>query len=249
MERVALITGGGKGIGREIVLAFARQGLAVGVGGRDLERIGETAAEARALGARALAVELDVTEPDVVRAAHDRVAAELGAVDVLVNNAGIAESAPLARTDLALWERHLRVNATGPYLCTREVLPGMLARGWGRVINVASLAGLYGAPYVTAYTASKHALVGFTRALAAEVSGKGVTVNAICPGYVATEMTWSGARNVAARTGKSFEEAVAAMARINPGGRLIEPAEVAAVAVKWLTDDAANGETIVLDGS
>ena len=249
MKRVALITGGGKGIGREIALAFARQGLAVAVGGRGLDRVNETAAEARALGARALAVELDVTQPDVVRAVHARVASELGAVDVLVNNAGIAESAPLGRTDLALWERHLRVNATGPYLCTREVLPGMLARGWGRVINVASLAGLYGAPYVTAYTASKHALVGFTRALAAEVSGKGVTVNAICPGYVATEMTWRGARNVATRTGKSFEEAVAAMARINPGGRLIEPAEVAAVAVKLLTDDATNGETIVLDGS
>ena len=249
MERVALITGGGKGIGREIALAFARQGLAVALGGRDRERLNESAAEVRALGARALAVELDVTEPDVVRAAHDRVVAELGAVDVLVNNAGIAESAPLARTDLALWERHLRVNATGPYLCTREVLPGMLARGWGRVINVASLAGLYGAPYVTAYTASKHALVGFTRALAAEVSGKGVTVNAICPGYVATEMTWRGARHIASRTGKSIEEAVAAMARINPGGRLIEPAEVAAVAVKLLGDDATNGETIVLDGS
>ena len=249
MERVALITGGGKGIGREIALAFARQGLAVALGGRDRERLNESAAEVRALGARALAVELDVTEPDVVRAAHDRVVAELGAVDVLVNNAGIAESAPLARTDLALWERHLRVNAAGPYLCTREVLPGMLARGWGRVINVASLAGLYGAPYVTAYTASKHALVGFTRALAAEVSGKGVTVNAICPGYVATEMTWRGARHIASRTGKSIEEAVAAMARINPGGRLIEPAEVAAVAVKLLGDDATNGETIVLDGS
>ena len=249
MARVALITGGGKGIGREIALALARQGLAVAIGGRDRERLNETAAEARGLGARALAVELDVTEPDVVRTAHNRVVAELGAVDVLVNNAGIAESAPLGRTDPALWERHLRVNATGPFLCTREVLPGMLARGWGRVINVASLAGLYGAPYVTAYSASKHALVGFTRALAAEVSGKGVTVNAICPGYVATEMTWSGARNIAARTGKSFDEAVAAMARINPGGRLVEPAEVAAVAVTLLADDATNGETIVLDGS
>jgi NAD(P)-dependent dehydrogenase (short-subunit alcohol dehydrogenase family) len=249
MERVALITGGGSGIGREIALAFARQGLAVAVGGRTLGRVIETADQARALGARALALALDVTDADAVGAAHACAAAELGEVDVLVNNAGLAESAPLARTDLAQWERHLRVNATGPYLCTRQALPGMLARGFGRVINVASLAGLYGSPYVTAYTASKHALVGLTKALAAEVSGKGVTVNAICPGYVATEMTWSGARNIAARTGKSFEDAVAAMARLNPGGRLVEPAEVAAVALKLLADDTTNGETIVLDGS
>jgi NAD(P)-dependent dehydrogenase (short-subunit alcohol dehydrogenase family) len=249
MERIALITGGGKGIGREIALAFAREGLAVGVGGRDREALRETAAEARTLGARALAVDLDVTEPAAVAAAHARVVDELGAVDVLVNNAGIAESAPLLRTDPALWERHLKVNATGPYLCTREVLPGMLTRGWGRVINVASLAGLYGSPYVTAYTASKHALVGFTRALAAEVAGKGVTVNAICPGYVATEMTWRGARNVAALTGKSLEDAVAAMARLNPGGRLVEPAEVATAALKLLADEATSGETIVLGGT
>ena len=138
---------------------------------------------------------------------------ELGPVDVVVNNAGVAESAPLARTERELWERHFRVNATGPYLVTRAVLPGMLERGWGRVINVASLAGLYGSPYVTAYTASKHALVGFTRALATEVSGKGLTVNALCPGFAATDMVWRGAQNIVDKTGKSFEEAVQALAK------------------------------------
>jgi NAD(P)-dependent dehydrogenase (short-subunit alcohol dehydrogenase family) len=148
-----------------------------------------------------------------------------------------------------MWERHLKVNVTGPYLMTRAVLGGMLERGWGRVINIASLAGLYGAPYVTAYTASKHALVGFTRALAMEVSGTGVTANAICPGYVATDLVWNAARNIEKKTGKTFDEAVEGMARINPGGRLLEPAEVAAVVVKLLYDDVTNGETIVLDAT
>ncbi|HEY7542784.1 MAG TPA: SDR family oxidoreductase [Methylomirabilota bacterium] len=248
-QPVALVTGAGRGIGREIALALAREGCRVAVAARASEHLAATSSAVVGLGARALPVVLDVTDELAVARAIASVVAGLGPVDVLVNNAGIAESAPFAKTDTALWERHLRVNATGPYLLARAVLPAMLERGWGRVINIASLAGLVGAPYVTAYTASKHALVGFTRALAAEVAGKGVTVNAICPGFAATDIVWNGARNIAARTGKSFEEAVAAMARLNPGGRLIEPVEIAAVAAKLLRDEQTNGEAIVVDGT
>ena len=248
-QPVALVTGAGRGIGREIALALAREGCAVAVAARSADQVQSAAAAVGAAGARSLALVLDVTDERAVAQAIASIAAELGPVDVLVNNAGIAESAPFAKTDQALWDRHLRVNATAPYLLARAVLPAMLERKWGRVINIASLAGLVGAPYVAAYTASKHALVGMTRALAAEVAGKGVTVNAICPGFAATEIVWNGARNIAARTGRSFEEAVGAMARLNPGGRLIEPAEVAAVAAKLLRDDSTNGEAIVLDGT
>ena len=248
-KRVALVTGGGRGIGREIALALAREGCAVAVAARTMREVEEAAAAVRLAGPAALAVPLDVTDPAAVGRAVAHVADTLGPVDVLVNNAGIAGSAPLLKTELELWERHLKVNVTGPFLMTRAVLAGMLERGWGRVINIASLAGLYGAPYVAAYTASKHALVGFTRALAMEVSGKGVTVHAICPGYVATDIGWNAARNIEKKTGKSFDEAVEALARMNPGGRLLQPAEVAAVVVKLFYDDVTNGDTIVLDAT
>ena len=249
MTRVALVTGGGRGIGRAIALALARAGCAVAVAARSRDQVEAVAAETRALGAHALALTLDVSDPASIETTVKSVTTVLGPVDVLVNNAGIAESAPLAKTDPALWERHFRINVTGPYLLTREVLPGMLERRWGRIVNVASLAGLVGSPYVTAYTASKHALVGFTRALATEVDGTGVTVNALCPGFAATDLVWNSARNIAAKTGQSFDDAVRAMAELNPGRRLIAPDEVADAAVRLLDEGAASGEAIVMDGS
>ena len=234
--RVALVTGGGRGIGRAIALRLAADSLAVAVAARTREQVEDTA---RAAGGGALPLVLDVTDAASIAAAIERTTRELGPIDVLVNNAGIAESAPFAKTEPEFWDRHFAVNVRGPYLMARAVVPGMLQRRWGRVINVASLAGLVGSPYVTAYTASKHALVGFTRALATEVSGRGVTVNALCPGFTATDIVWSGARNIVTK----------ALAEMNPGRRLIEPDEVADAAARLVADDTTNGETVVLDGT
>jgi 3-hydroxybutyrate dehydrogenase len=249
-ERVALVTGGGRGIGRAIALAFAREGAHVAVSARTAVELDAVADEIRGLGRKALAVTCDVAERAEVEDAVRQVTGALGPVAILVNNAGIARSAKLLDTDDALWERHLRVNLTGAFLMTRAVLPGMLAAGWGRIVNIASSAGRQGYPYVAAYTASKHGLLGLTRALAAEVAPTGVTVNAICPGYAATDLTWASARNIQERTGRGFDEAVRSLAAFSPQKRLIEPDEVAALATYLASEDArgVTGQAWNVDG-
>ena len=236
--RVVVVTGGGKGIGRAVVARFSAAGERVVAVGRDRAALAATTASSTEV--------CDVTDEEEVAALFAR----LGAVDVLVNNAGAATSAPLERTTLEDWRMQLDVNATGAFLCTRAAVPGMLERESGRVVTVASTAGRVGFRYTAGYVASKHAAVGLTRAVAAEVAGTGVTANAVCPAYVRTEMTERSAARIAAATGRSEEEAEAALAASSPLGRLLEPDEVAfAVAFLAAREAAAiNGQTLVLDG-
>jgi len=180
-----------------------------------------------------------------------RTAAEcLGRVDILVNNAGIAHSAPIQRIDLADWNRVLAVNATGTFLCTKAFLPGMMQRGWGRVVNVASTAALQGAHYIAAYAAAKHAVLGFTRCAAAEAARTGVTVNAVCPSYADTDMTFESVQRIVARSGRTEQQVFDYVKSLNPQGRLIMPEEVAWAVHALCTEDARgiNGQTIVIDG-
>ena len=247
--RTALVTGGGRGIGRAIALALGRAGAALVLTGRTADRLRDVADELAEAGALApLVAVMDVADPESITTALDRIRVEHAAIDVLVNNAGIALSEPLGRTDLALWQRHLAINATAPYLLTRALLPGMLERGWGRVVNIASTAGLGGAPYISAYAASKHALVGLTRAVAAETAGSGVTVNAVCPGFVETELTERAAKRISEKTGQSIAQALQSLARFNTSGRLIRPEQVALRVLELVSAGASGrtGETVVI---
>lgn len=251
-KKLAFITGGGRGIGRAIALAFAREGASVAVAARTREQIEKVANEiAEEFGAESFPVECDVAYSESVRRALDRVKERFSRdPEILVNNAGIVETAPFTKTDEAMWQRHLTVNLTGTYHCTRAILPAMLERGWGRVINIASIAGKTGAPYISAYAASKHGVLGLTRSLALEVASNGITVNAICPGYVETEMTWRGVENIVEKTGKPSDEALKAIKKMSPQNRLVTPEEVAAVALLLASEEGRgiNGQAINVDG-
>lgn len=248
--RGAVITGGGRGIGRAVARGLAEAGAAVVVSARSTGEIEAVAEELRADGLSAHAVRCDVADESSVKAmaleAHER----LGTVDIIVNNAGIALSNPVKRLPLEEWDRILAINATGTFLCTQAFLAGMLERGWGRVINVASVAGLRGGQYIAAYTASKHAQVGFTRALAIEVAAQGVTVNAICPGYVDTPMTEYSVSRIVEKTGITPEEALGHILELSPQKRLIRPEEIAHVALMLCHEDGEgiNGQAIAIDG-
>jgi NAD(P)-dependent dehydrogenase (short-subunit alcohol dehydrogenase family) len=227
--RHAVVTGASRGIGRAIASALAHEGVRV------------------SMLSRTSATPCDVTDEEQVRRAFAACRQAHGPIEILVNNSGIAESAPLKRTDRAMWDRLIATNLTGTFLCTREAVADMLAAGFGRIVNVASTAGLGGAPYISAYCASKHGVVGFTRAIADELAPSGITANAICPGYTETEMMHRSIANITSRTGRSEVEARELMAKGNPGGRIATVDEVAQ-GVLQLLDGAHNGVAMVVPG-
>jgi NAD(P)-dependent dehydrogenase (short-subunit alcohol dehydrogenase family) len=240
--KTALITGGGRGIGRAIALTFAQHAARVAVAARTREQVESVAQE---IGGNAIALVCDVSSSENV--------AEIFAdfkPDILVNNAGVAESATLPNTTNELWHRHLAINLTGTFYCTRAALPAMLERKWGRIINIASIAAKAGAPYISAYAASKHGVLGLTRSVALEVAASGVTVNAICPGYVDTEMVSRGVQQITAKTGRSAEEALDALKKMSPQNRLVTAEEVAALALLLASEEGRgiNGQGINIDG-
>lgn len=236
-KRRVFITGGGSGIGLEIARRFAAAGDEVTIAGRNPARLKEAGLSF---------LEMDVTDEASVRAGF----AKAGRMDALIANAGNAESAPALKTSKGLWDAMLAVNLTGVFLCAREAAAQMVKRKAGRIIVIASTASLKGYPYVAAYAAAKHGALGLVRSLAVEFAKSGVTVNAICPGFTDTDLVARSLDAITAKTGRSKDEAMKALVKDNPQGRLVSPAEVAAAAF-WLASveaAAVNGQSIVIDG-
>ncbi|HEY6243135.1 MAG TPA: SDR family NAD(P)-dependent oxidoreductase [Pyrinomonadaceae bacterium] len=251
-NKTALITGGGRGIGKAIADALAREGARVAVGARTLEQVKEVADQlAGKYGVQTHACVCDVSNSASVETMFRDIREAFDSdIDILVNNAGVAESATLANTTDELWNKHLAINLSGTFYCTRAALPAMVECGWGRIINIASIAGKTGAPYITAYSASKHGVMGLTRSLALEVGASGVTVNAICPGYVETDMVTKGIERITKRTGLSAEAAKESLNKMSPQNRMVTPEEVAAVALLLASDEGRgiNGQGLNIDG-
>ena len=251
-NRIVLITGGGRGIGRSIAHAFAREGARVAVAARTRAQVEGVAKElADQFQVETTAIACDVSDGESVKSMIAKVTEAFGrGPDILVNNAGIAESALLTKTDDELWRRHLAINLDGTFYCMRAALPGMIERGWGRIINIASIAGKTGAPYIAAYSASKHGVLGLTRSASQEVARNGITVNAICPGYVDTDMTTRGIENITNKTSLTKDQALDSIKKMSPQNRLVTAEEVAALALLLASEDGRgiNGQAINVDG-
>lgn len=249
-HRIALVTGASRGIGRAVALEFARAGADVALTARSRADLESLALEIRALGRRALPIVCDVLEFSSLENAVSRVESELGSIDILINNAGITQGVKFTDQTYELWQRVQRVNVDAAMRLTQLTIDGMVSRKWGRVINIASIAAKTGLRYSAAYNASKHALLGLTRSLALDYATKGVTVNAVCPGWVATEMVEDTVKNIVQKTGRSHEEAVASLVKDIPQQQMVQPDEVAALVLFLASDHARaiTGQGLNIDG-